>query len=230
MAVGCSHGIYADPVALEAVLEFRDKYDPHEVIHLGDFTDMSAFMGGTDGHGDPIKPDLLGGLGFLERYRPTTVLCGNHEARLWRDMNSSNELRVNAAENAITAIETTCLKLQARLIPYTGVWQAYPLANYKFTHGTIYNENACRDMAGVYGNVIFAHTHKASQQAGRTYHPSMGISVGTLTRRGAMEYANTRISTLAWSQAFVYGEYNENALYPTLHIHDISQPTWKLPL
>lgn len=44
-----------------------------------------------------------------------------------------------------------------------------------------------------------------------------------------MEYANTRISTLAWSQGFVYGEYNELSLHPKLHIHDYS-PEWKLPL
>jgi len=40
-----------------------------------------------------------------------------------------------------------CLKLHAQLIPYSGVWQVYPLANYTFTHGTIYNENSARDMA-----------------------------------------------------------------------------------
>jgi predicted phosphodiesterase len=229
MAVGCSHGIYADPLAVEAVLRFREQYRPHEVIHLGDFTDMSAFMGGANGEGDKIKPDLMGGIEFLNNLQCTTVLCGNHEARLWRDRNSNNELRAMAAETSIEAIEAACLKLHANLIPYTGVWQAYKLANYTFTHGTIYNENSARDMAGVYGNVIFAHTHKASIQAGRTFTPSLGISVGTLTRRGAMEYANTRISTLAWSQGFVYGEYNELSLHPKLHIHDFSD-TWKLPL
>lgn len=60
MAVGCSHGIYADPLAVEAVLRFREQYRPHEVIHLGDFTDMSPFMGGSNGEGDAIKPDLMG--------------------------------------------------------------------------------------------------------------------------------------------------------------------------
>ena len=163
------------------------------VIHLGDFIDLSAHMGGSNGEGDKIQPDVDGGVDFLKKLRPNVVEIGNHEARLWKDIRSSNELRVRAAEASILEIETTCLKLNALLIPYTGVWQFYQLANYKFTHGTIYNENSCRDMAGVYGNVIFAHTHKASQQAGRTYHPSMGISVGTLTRRGAMEIGRAHV-------------------------------------
>lgn len=229
VAVGCSHGIYADPKAIDAVLRFIEAYKPHERIHLGDFTDMSPFMGGSDGEGDPIKPDLLGGIAFLEQMRATRVLCGNHEARLWRDRHSSNELRVLAAETAIEAIETAALKLHAQLYLYTGVFQAFMLSNYLFTHGTIYNENAARDMAETYGNVVFAHTHKASVQMGRTFRPSRGISVGTLTRRGAMEYANTRKSTLAWSQGFVYGEYCDTEMHPILHVHDGSDQ-WKLPL
>lgn len=229
MAVGCSHGIYADPLAVDAVAKFRESFNPHEMIHLGDFTDMSPFMGGAGGEGDPIKPDLMGGIEFLNRLRCTVVLAGNHEARLWRDRHSHNQLRAMAAQTSIEAIEVACLKLHAQLIPYSGVWQVYQLANYKFTHGTIYNENSARDMAEMYGNVIFAHTHKASIQMGRTYNAAQGISVGTLTRKGAMEYANTRRSTLGWSQGFVYGEYTDNSLYPTLHIHD-GTDQWKLPL
>lgn len=228
MALGCSHGNFADPIALEAVLKFRESYKPHEVIHLGDFTDMSAFMGGKDGNGDPVKPDLDGGLDFLEKLRPTVVLCGNHEARLYRDRFSHNEIRAYASEAVIETIETTCLKLHATLIPYNGVWQCWKLGNFMFTHGTVYNENSARDMAEMYGNVIFAHTHKASQQVGRRIDAPLGISVGTLTKKGAMEYANTRRSTLAWSQAFVYGEYCETSAHPILHIHDGGEQ-WKLP-
>lgn len=229
MAVGCSHGIYADPLAIEAVLKFRERWKPHTVIHLGDFIDLSAHMGGSGGEGDKLRPDIDGGIDFLKQLRPNVVEVGNHEARLWRDIRSSNELRVLAAETAIEAIETTCLKLNALLIPYTGVWQVYQLANYKFTHGTIYNETASRDMAEMYGNVIFAHTHKPTQAVGRRIDSPIGISVGTLTKRGAMDYANTRRSTLGWGQGFVYGEYNDNSLYPLLHTHDNSG-AWHLPV
>ena len=229
VALGCSHGIYGDPKALAAMERFVKGYKPTEVIHLGDFTDMSAFMGGSNGEGDPIKPDLLGGIEFLQRIKATRILCGNHEARLWRDRQSHNQLRAMAAETTIEAIEATALKLHAQLYPYTGIWQAVPLGNFVFTHGTIYNENSARDMAEIYGNVIFAHTHKASIQAARTFRQAIGISVGTLTKRGAMDYANTRRSTLGWGQGFVYGEYNDNSLHPLLHTHD-NGPEWHLPV
>ncbi len=228
MAVGCSHGIYADPKAVAAVLAFKKEYHPHTVIHLGDFTDMSAHMGSANGEGDAIRPDLDGGLDFIRQLGCNVVLEGNHEARLRRDLHSSNQLRVMAAETSLDAINTTCQKQNALYLPYTGVWQCYKLGNFIFTHGTIYNENSARDMAEMYGNVIFAHTHKPMQQIGRRIDSPIGMSVGTLTRRGAMDYANTRRSTLGWGQGFVYGEYNDNSLYPTLHIHD-NADQWHLP-
>jgi len=229
LALGCSHGIYADPLAIEAVLKFRKNFKPHEVIHLGDFCDMSPFMGSSDnGKGDPIKPDLLGGIEFLKQLEPTHILAGNHEARLWRDLQSTNELKVFTAEACIEAITTTALKLHATFTPYTGVWQAVKLGNFTFTHGTVYNENSARDMAEMYGNVIFAHTHKPSLQNGRRIDHPVGISVGTLTKRGALEYANIRRATLAWGQGFVYGEYTDDKLYPRLFTHDYSDK-WNLP-
>lgn len=229
LAIGCSHGIYADPKAVEAVLKFKKAYKPHKVIHLGDFVDMSPFMGSSDnGHGDPIKPDLIGGIEFLKQLEPTDVLAGNHEVRLWRDLHSSNQLKAFAAETAIEAIDATILKLHANFYPYNGIWQNMRLGNFIFTHGTIYNENSARDMAEIYGNVIFAHTHKPSLQTGRRFDQPIGISVGTLTKRGALEYANTRRATLAWGQGFVYGEYTDDKLFPTLFTHDYSEE-WKLP-
>ena len=228
MAVGCSHGIYADPKAIQAILRFKDWFKPHTIIHLGDFTDMSAHMGSSDGEGDAIAPDLDGGLEFIRMLEANVVLEGNHEARLRRDLRSSNQLRVRAAETSLEEIQATCLKQHALYVPYTGVWQCHRIANYTFTHGTIYNENSARDMAEMYGNVIFAHTHKTMQQVGRRIDSPIGISVGTLTKRGAMDYANTRRSTLGWSQGFAWGEYNDNSLYPNLHTHDNGEQ-WHLP-
>lgn len=217
MALGCSHGNFADPEAIAAVLKFKKDFKPHRVIHLGDFIDLSAFMGGTDGEGEKVRPDLDAGLDFLRDLEPTDVLSGNHEDRLWRDLKSRNELRVLAAETAIEEIETTVLKLHAQLYPYSGVWQRMQIANYMFTHGTVYGENAPRDMAEMYGNVIFAHTHKTGQMTGRRIDCPQGISVGTLTRKGAMDYAKNRRATLSWSQGIVYGEYNDTHLHPILH-------------
>jgi len=228
IVVSCSHGVYADPIALDAVCKFIDDNKPTRRIHLGDAIDLSAFMGSADGEGDPLKPDIDAGLEFLTRMEVTDFMAGNHEARCWRDRLSKNELRVEAARTTIEQIETTCLKLHAQFYPYNGVFSAFKIADWLFTHGSLFNENAARDMAETYGNVYFGHIHKTMMQRGRTFKPSMGIGVGCLTRRGIMLYANTRRATLSWGQGFGYGEYCDDMLVANLHAHD-GTDLWKLP-
>jgi hypothetical protein len=230
MAVGCSHGIYADPNAIKGVLEFKERWKPHMTIHLGDFIDMSPFMSSARGKGDEIEPDIAGGLKFLTQLMPNIVMAGNHEVRLWREALSNDEVYSGYALRLISDIETHCKKNKALFVPYTGIWQCFKLGNYKFTHGTIYGETSARDMAEIYGNIIFAHTHKVSRMNGRRDDSPTGISVGTLTRRGAMEYANNRRSTFAWSQGMVFGYYNDDILIPWLHEQPHNQEKWILPL
>ena len=33
MAVGCSHGMYADPKAIDGVLKFKERWKPHMTVH-----------------------------------------------------------------------------------------------------------------------------------------------------------------------------------------------------
>jgi hypothetical protein len=230
MAVGCSHGMYADPKAIEGVLKFKERWKPHMTVHLGDFVDMTPFMSSARGKGDAVEPDIGGGLKFLDQLRPNVVLAGNHEVRLWREAASDDEVYSGYAIRLINDITEHCRKRKALFVEYTGIWQAFQLANYKFTHGTVYGENAPRDMAEMYGNVIFAHTHKVGRMTGRRDDTPTGISVGTLTRRGAMDYANTRRATFAWSQGMVFGYYTDDKLIPWVHEQPHGQDEWILPV
>ena len=111
IVVSCSHGLAADPIALDAVCKWIEIHRPTRRIHLGDFIDLSAFMGGAvDGVGDPLKPDIDSGLEFLKRMNATDIMAGNHEHRCWRDLYSHNQLRAEAARATIEQIETTALK------------------------------------------------------------------------------------------------------------------------
>lgn len=213
LGVGCSHGKYIDPAAREAVLKFRDQYKPHRVVHLGDFCDTAAFRSGAAGTSDSaeeVQPDADEGLSFIAEIGATDVLCGNHEDRLWRLANSPNAIIAYAARKVIEAIEDRCRKQRATLIPYGGVFQKLQIGNFTLTHGTMYGENAIRDHAEAYGNVLHAHTHRPGIATGRRIDHPIGICVGTLTARKNMEYAKARRATLSWGQGFIWGEYTDN--------------------
>lgn len=236
MAVGCSHGPFIDPLAKDAVVKFRKKWirsgKGDRVVHLGDFTDMSAFMSSAkaDGGGDPIKPDITAGLAFLDELKITDALGGNHEARLWREMSSKNEIVSYAATHLVETILTRVKRMGATFSPYNGVFQALRIGNYDWMHGTMYGENATRDHAEAFGNCVHAHTHRAGVSKGRRSDNPTGFSVGTLTKQGAMEYANTRRATLSWSQGFVWGEYCDDLCVLWLHEQPSTSTEWRLPV
>lgn len=235
LAVGCSHGKYIDPVARKAVLQFIENYKPQTVVHLGDFCDMSAFRSGARGTSDEsesIAPDIDGGLTFLAEIGATHVAMGNHEARLWKEAYSPNAKAAYAAQKCIEAIQAHAKKYRYKISEYEGVFQEpFIFGGTKFLHGTMYGESATRDHADTYGDVCHAHTHRPAVAMGRRDDFPAGICVGTLTRRRELFYANTRRSTMAWGQAFAWGEYTDQ--YCTLNLclgpSEQKGNPWKLP-
>jgi predicted phosphodiesterase len=231
LAVGCSHGGLADPNALAAVLRFKAKWKPDTTIHLGDFCDCTAFRSGAKGSNDesaPVRPDFDSGLQFIRDLQPSTVLCGNHEDRLWRLRAHHSAIVSELASQLVASIETTCDSIKAKLIPWD-YKQFVEIGTWKFMHGVFYNEMACRDHAEAYGNVVFAHTHRAGLQKGRRCDNPTGICVGTLTRVENMDYAKSRRATLGWCGGFVWGVYHDTRGVMWLHEQPQEEAEWVLP-
>lgn len=232
LAVGCSHGNFADADALSAVLRFKKQFKPHVTIHLGDALDCEAFMGGKKGQEcEPVSPDLESGVKFLTELRPDFYLFGNHEDRLERLRMSSNEIISFAANQILEHIREWATRNKVKLLPYTANEQDLTIGNVRFMHGTVYNENAARDHAEAFapwkGAVVFAHTHRTAQATGRRADHPTGFGVGTLTRRGAFDYAKARRATLGWSQGFVWGYVTDTD--SQLFLHEKQSQSWHLP-
>lgn len=113
VACGCSHGELADPAALNEIVKFNADFKPDKRIHLGDFCDTTAWRSGAKGTKDEgacVADDIGAGLTFLERYEPTLVFNGNHEARLYRFAKSPNALLSHAALITIDSIRDTIIE------------------------------------------------------------------------------------------------------------------------
>ena len=223
-------------------MAFKDRYKPDTILHLGDFIDLSALMSsgaGSGSDGDEVTPDIDTGLMNLRELmagcKDPYVLCGNHEDRAWKLTHSKNSVTAYCAHKIVSSIEDTTKKLKARLIPYSGIEQIVDIADMGFTHGTCYGESAARDMAEQYCDrtrrkIIMGHTHRVAIQSARTYHGGTCYNIGTLTSRGALEYAKTRRSTFSWVQAFIWGEYCESLHQSSLQITQRGRnESWRLP-
>lgn len=215
MAVGCSHGKFIDPLARDAVVRFRERYKPAYCIHLGDFIDTTSFRAGARGTGDEsedIDDDLDAGLDFLKALRPTHLTLGNHDWRVWKHLEDRNAQVRKAAKDVVASIEATTKWLKCETYEYRGVWSyterdaILQIGNYKFAHGSFYGENATRDYAERFGNVVHAHTHRAAMAKGRRSDSPTAYGSGCLMLPTGADYAMTRAATLAWSMGIIYGE------------------------
>ena len=224
-------------------MTFKSRFSPHTILHLGDFIDLSALMGngiGSGSDGDEVTPDIDTGLMHLRELmdgcKNPYVLCGNHEDRAWKLTHSKNSVTSYCAHKIVSAIEDTTKKLKARLIPYSGIEQIVDIADIGFTHGTCYGESAARDMAEQYCNgtrrkIVMGHTHRVAIQNARTYHGGTCYNIGTLTSRGALEYAKNRRSTFSWCQAWCWGEYCESLNQSSLQITQRGRgEAWRMPI
>ena len=233
LAVGCSHGNLIDPRASAAVLDFRQRWKPDTVAHLGDFIDTAAFRAGAKGTSDesaPIEPDIEAGLHFLSELRPNIILNGNHEARLWRLQNHHNAIVADCAGQIINRIRMQAHRLKARFVEGWSIRDYAEVGNFKLMHGYLFGESFLRDTAESHGNCIVAHAHRAGSANGRRDDSVTAYCVGTLCKIEAMGYAEARRSTLAWSHGFVWGEYTDTRAVCWLHEQPQNQTQWRLPI
>ena len=104
MAIGCSHGSRANPDALAAVLLFREKFKPDEIIHLGDAFDLASLRSGSlqnpndSDQADDYLDDIQEGVKFLNELRPTVFTLGNHDQRAKKYLNHHNAVVRGFAE------------------------------------------------------------------------------------------------------------------------------------
>ena len=234
LAVGCSHGTFANQDALRAVLRFRDEWKPKHRIHLGDAYDSTAFRTGALGGKDSdctesVHDDITHGGKFLRDFAPTVFCLGNHEQRLVRLSEHYNEIVAMAAQATLERMMDAIG--DAPIIEYTVHEKGwFTLGGYKFGHGHLYGENYLRDTAETWGNTVVAHAHRAGSAKGRRSDNPTAFGVGTLADIPAMGYASGRRATLAWSHGFVWGEVCGDKA--SLHVHEWQQgdTEWRLPI
>jgi len=237
--VGCSHGIYADPVALDNSLGFAKRFQPHLVGHLGDFVDMACFRSGANGTADEgmdPQEDFDAGKDYVSRLfnaspkiKERVLFLGNHEDRLWSLANNPNQRIAFAAATGVNEIRDLAKGHKAELVDY-GIHRGFRrFGDTTFLHGFWFNENALRDTAESFGKVCMAHIHRATIATGRRADHPTGYCVGTLSNIPAMSYAKARRATQSWSQGWVYGEYCSDETVLWL-VERAQGKEWRLPL
>ncbi len=236
VAIGCTHGELVDQDAFAAVMGFCGRYKPHTRVHLGDIGDYAAFRNGAKGTADEARhlgPDIKASSDLIAEYRPTHVLIGNHDVRIFKQAESKNALVALAAGHARNEFLTACSKAKVKeLVDHYDINRSWiTLGDAKFLHGFPYGENAIRDTAEHFGKCVFAHLHTPGIARARRSDHAAGYCVGTLANIPAMDYACTRRATARWAHGFVFGEYNDTECHVNLSEGEPNKAgSWRLPL
>lgn len=226
MAVGCSHGEYLDPVAEAGVLEFRRRFDPHVMVHLGDAWDFACLRSGARGSSEDVdkahdpQADIDRGGKFIRVIRPTHFLFGNHEARLVDLRDHWNAVTSKLARDVYEEITTPLADVGAVWMDRWDLRSFYRFGDYKFMHGTLYGANYLRDTARAVGNCVVAHAHRPGIQTADRDDGARAYSPGCLRTFESASYAKARACTLSWGHGVVWGEFDNDRAYLWLH-----QPT-----
>lgn len=246
VVAGCIHATRACPAAVEGLVTFIRLRQPDVVCLNGDLYDLECFMGSKGGEGEPAADDIDAGLCILriviaacrEVGAKLVFLEGNHEARLSRHAAGNDEIRAIAAHLLLEKIRAALAEYEDSVyVPYDGIYQGYRICGINLiTHGTIFNQQAPRDMAEMYAlegvrYVWFNHTHGAGLAVGRRDDSPVGFNCGNLLRRILMSYSNGRRQSFAWSQAFGIGVTDGSVTYGAVHIHPHNREgeTWDIP-
>jgi hypothetical protein len=206
---GDSHGDLVCDKAKKKFLAFKQDFQPHYSVHLGDLWDFSPLRRGASQEEKVcgIADDYTAGIEFLDEYRPNYLTLGNHDDRIW--MNSTHcadgilRERCNQLANAS---EVEFKKRNIKWVPYhVSRFLQLPEGGPKLIHGfraTMYPAKAHFEN---WGPSICGHVHKPDSYVARHIDGQASHSVGCLADISKMSYADRTPAKLAWRQGWMYG-------------------------
>jgi len=214
VVMGDNHGNHADPDTLKAILAFCRDFKPHHRVHLGDNWDLAALRRGV-GNQDKeasqatLLEDIEAGCQWVQQFRPTHFLMGNHEHRIRELMHVTDSItRLEALQGIDAKMRRAIRDSGCRVIKEYTVQDNYvDLGPLTFTHGFYHGNDAIVKTAHRFNSgpgraVVMGHLHRAEQ------HNLERRGGGAVWINGcacdlSLQYAERRPSTLRWQNSFM---------------------------
>lgn len=199
-----SHGDMVDPVALGVARAFFESFKPTIRIHGGDVWDFRWLRAGASDAEkyEDVQADFDAGLDLLAWWRPTHVLWGNHDHRLWKSAESPVGSVRALAHQTLDRIALAVSGAVTR--PYCKRAGVLELGDYRVVHGFASGEQALTAHMRAYGSVIHGHNHCNEARTGWTLDGHRGYSIGCLAQLD-LGYNNSHLRTLRQQHGFAYG-------------------------
>lgn len=212
-----NHGDQCDREAVKRFHEFAADWNPKHRIHLGDFLDLRPLRrnASQEERSERIAEDWVAGQTFLEKFRPDTVLFGNHDARIFEALHSNHGMVAEGARRMLEqfqgeAAETPKVggflkKIGAkRVLPYHRRKGVYNLGDLRMLHGYASSMYPAAALYRAYGIAICGHVHKYDVHVARHIDGGMAMTSPCLADLN-MPYLDRTIAALAHGHGWIYG-------------------------
>lgn len=209
--VVCSdnHGDQIDEDAEKAFFRLVADFKPDIRVHAGDNWDFRPLRkkASDDEKRESLREDLKAGIKFLERYKPTHFLRGNHDERMFDLAMMDCGVASDMAGIGVEQIEELMTKLHCRMLPYDKRAGIVRIGSLKVIHGFYAGITAARRTALAYGSVLMGHGHAIDHATIEGIDKRMGRMIGCLCDLSP-DYARHSVGSLRWGHGFAYGVVN----------------------
>lgn len=224
------HGDQQNPQAVGVLLDFMQDWKPTVRICGGDVWDFRPLRrkASDDEKRESMEGDFHAGLGFLNKFKPTHWLLGNHEYRLWHMAATSDGVLGDYSRACVTGITKWSNKQRCIVLPYHKRLGVVRLGHLKCIHGFWVGIHADKQAAMVYGSCLMGHTHSVSEFAIPGLERRVARSCGCLCHLD-MEYNLRTPSSLRHANGFAFGVVDrDTGLYHVWQAECING-TWVIP-
>lgn len=200
------HGDQQDEKAVEVFFKFAEIWKPDIRVCGGDLFDLRPLRKGAseDEKRESIRADINAGKKWLERFKATHYLRGNHCERLWDLARNGVGLTADLAHDGTGEVQSLLDSLDCKMLPYDKRLGVLRLGHLKIIHGFACGIYAARQTALVYGSTLFGHVHTIDEHSIPGLERRVARACGCLCLL-SMDYNSRQPNTLRQAHGFPYG-------------------------
>lgn len=204
------HGDKQHANSVRVFHEFTQIWKPKIRVMGGDLWDFRPLRkkASEEERRESMKADFDAGCGFLEDFRPTHLIRGNHCQRLWDLAEEDRGIQSDFAMQGVDDITDRLDKMKCQMLPYDKRAGILRIGHIKILHGFHSGVYAARQTALIYGSCLFGHIHTIDEHAIPGLERRVARCCGCLCELD-LEYNSRQPSTLRQAHGFAYGIVNE---------------------